>query len=76
MFKDNVTFQGSDAYSRLCDYMKTSEANEEACPVNDLDCFFLCQGYYIWSASRGEGPSGAFVTHCNISQKAEQVCST
>ena len=40
---------------------------EKACSVNNLDCFFLCQGYYRWSASRGEGPWGAFVTHCNIS---------
>ena len=40
---------------------------EKECPVNDLDCFFLCQDYYRLSASRGEGPSGAFVTHCYIS---------
>ena len=31
--------------------------------MNDLDCFLLCQGYYRWSDSRGEGPSGAFVTY-------------
>ena len=40
---------------------------EKACPVNDLACFFLCQDYHGWAASRGEGHSGAFVTHCNIS---------
>ena len=40
---------------------------EKACSVNDLDCSFLCQDYYRLSASRGEGPSGAFVTHCYIS---------
>ena len=34
---------------------------EKACPVNDLDCSFRL------SASRGEGLSGAFVTHCYIS---------
>ena len=27
----------------------------KACPVNDLDCFFFCQGDYRWSVSRGEG---------------------
>ena len=47
MFKVKVTFQRLDACSSLCDYLKTSEATyEKACPMNDLDCFFYCQGYY------------------------------
>ena len=35
--------------------------------MNDLDYFLLCLGYNWWAAFRGEGPSGAFVTHCSIS---------
>ena len=44
----------------LNDYLKTTEASiyEKACPVNDVDCFFLCQGYHRWAASRGEGSLG------------------
>ena len=40
--------------------------------MNDLDCFFLCQGYYRWSASKGEGPTGyllhtvTFLVACNM----------
>ena len=48
---------------------------KKTCPVNDLDCSFLCQDYYRLSASRGEGPSGAFVTHCYISC-LQYVCYT
>ena len=28
---------------------------EKAYSLNELDCFFLCQGNYRWSASRGDG---------------------
>ena len=40
---------------------------KKTCPLHDSDCFFLCQGYYWWLATRCEGPSGAIVTHHNIS---------
>ena len=62
----------------LNDYLKTTEASiyEKACPVNDVDCFFLCQGYHRWAASRGEGSLGAFVTHCNISCSGMRITLT
>ena len=58
------------SFLRTFEMSQKSKANENLCNLQDLDSMLVFNGQF-------KGPSGAFVTHCNIScfpYKKANVC--